>query len=58
LKRRRGYSGQPDLVGFNFRFLLRYETKRALNAGIRQHRVDAGAHYLMSKLTASDSIGG
>src|SRR5262245_31462013 len=58
LKRWRGYCGQSDLIAFNVWFAFRDKMKCPLDACIANYGVDSRAHYLTSKLTGSDSIGG
>src|SRR5437870_1239485 len=58
LKRRSRNFAQADLIGFNVRFVFGNETKSPLDARIPNDRFDSRAHYLTSKVTGSDAIGG
>src|SRR5213593_2151674 len=58
LKRRRWYFAQADLIGLNLMFVFGNETKSLLDARIPDNGFDSRAHYLTSKVTGSDSIGG
>ena len=40
LKWARRDEAQPDLIGFNFRFMFRDEAERALDARIRKNNFD------------------
>src|SRR5207302_5111241 len=58
LKRRSRNFAQADLIGFNVRFVFGNETKGPLDARIPNDGFDSRAHYLTSKVTGSDAIGG
>ena len=55
---RRGDRSQMDLVGFNLQLMFGNETKCPLHARIRDDSFNLIAHYLISKVTELDSIGG